>query len=368
MLAAHHFGGIELAGKRRSLADEVVVRDAAGGDLAREAVALVGGAGAGLGALQPPEPEAQHDRGSKYPEPGRGEGRGAEERHRDRVLDGGRAGHGRHGEGGGAQRDRRGHQPMWNVGRLEQGMPHGSEHEERDEQADAAIGDDGARQHHGQDGAPRSEPGRHRLRDDLDRAARLHQFAEQGAEQEDGEELRQEIGGAAHEDLCPARQHRLARQQGGEDGAGRCEQQDAPAAIGEEDQQAECDENPEKPHRSDLFQDAVEQAADIVGRALAEIAGMAGEECLGAGTAFFAKRGRELAFRVQLRRCVELDHLLRRDAVEAHIRPLLGPGDVDVPARRCEEALEHGDAPVDPIRLQTGAKMEGFETLMIVNS
>jgi lambda family phage portal protein len=51
----------------------------------------------------------------------------------------------------------------------------------------------------------------HEVRDRRDRAAVLHQLAEQGGEQEQREELRQEARGAAHEGLGPVCERRLAR-------------------------------------------------------------------------------------------------------------------------------------------------------------
>ena len=54
----------------------------------------------------------------------------------------------RHGEGRGAEHDRRRHQPLRDGGRAEQRLRHRRQHEEGDEQADPAIGDQRAGQHH----------------------------------------------------------------------------------------------------------------------------------------------------------------------------------------------------------------------------
>ena len=50
---------------------------------------LPGHAGPGFGAAKPPQAETEHDDRSDDSEAGRSEGRGAEERHRDRILDAG---------------------------------------------------------------------------------------------------------------------------------------------------------------------------------------------------------------------------------------------------------------------------------------
>ena len=77
--------------------------------------------------------------------------------------------------------------------RAEQLLRHRGEHEEGDEQADAAIGDERAGEHDRQHGAAlRPSRSRHEARDRRDRAAVLHQLAEQGAEQEQRKELREE--------------------------------------------------------------------------------------------------------------------------------------------------------------------------------
>ena len=88
-------------------------------------------------------------------EAGRGKRRGAEERHRDRVLDRWRARQSRHGEGRGAEHDRRRHQPARDCRRAKQRLRHRGEHEEGDEQADAAIGDQRAGEHDREHRAPR---------------------------------------------------------------------------------------------------------------------------------------------------------------------------------------------------------------------
>ena len=56
------------------------------------AIALAPGARTSLRPPEPPHAEAEHDERGDEPKPWRGEGRGAEERHRDRVLNRGRSG------------------------------------------------------------------------------------------------------------------------------------------------------------------------------------------------------------------------------------------------------------------------------------
>ena len=62
-------------------------------------------------------------------------------------------------------------------------------------------------------------------------------------------------------------EQRLAGQSGGKDRGGGREQKDAPAPVGEKDQEPERDQNAEKPHRSD----SLEQDVDVERRALAEV-------------------------------------------------------------------------------------------------
>ena len=146
----------------------------------------------------------------------------------------GRAGQRRHGEGRGAEHDRRRHQPARNGGGAKQRMRHRREDEEGDEQADAAIGDERAGQHHGENHAPLAERFGHEVGDRRDRAAVLHQLAEHGAEQKQRKELRQKPRGTAHEDLRPVAPAaaRPPNSRGNQRG-GRRKQQHAPAAKGE---------------------------------------------------------------------------------------------------------------------------------------
>ncbi len=202
----------------------------------------------GLRAAKPPQPTRQHDRGGDHAEPRRGEGRGAEERHGDGVLQRRRAGQRRHGEGHSAKRDRGRHQPARDIGPLEQAHGHRCENEQGDKETYTAIGDDGAGQDHGEDGTSRPELLGHETRDGFDRAAILHDLAEYGAEQKQREELREELRGAAHEGLGPVRKKRLAGSQSSDQSCKWRDQQHAPAAIGQEDEQSEADEDAEKSH------------------------------------------------------------------------------------------------------------------------
>src|SRR5262249_45215971 len=88
----------------------------------------------------------------------------------------------------------------------------------------------------------------HEFGDGGDRPAILHQFSEQRAEQKQRKELRQEGGGAAHEDLRPTRQQREAGEDRGNQRTGGREQQHTPAPIGEPDQQGEAGQDAEKSH------------------------------------------------------------------------------------------------------------------------
>ncbi len=235
-------GRIERTGGRRALAHDFIL----GRGFRRRSVPLVTFAGlarAAFGEGEPPEPEAERDQRCENAKARRRERRRAEERHGDGVLDRRRPRQHRHGESRGAERDRRRHQPLRHFGGAKQRMRHRREHEEGDEQADAAIGDQRAGENHRQHGPLGPEPLGHEGRDRRHRAGVLHQLAEQRAEQKDREELHDELGGARHERLRPVREHRLPRQPRGDDrGRGR-EQKNAPAAIGEPDEETERDED-----------------------------------------------------------------------------------------------------------------------------
>ena len=115
----------------------------------------------------------------------------------------------RHRERHGAESDRRRHYPEWYVGRPEKTLRHRNEDENRDEEANATIGHDCPSQDHGDHSATCPKLLGHEARDDFDRAAILHELAEQGAEKKQGKELRQELRPPSHEGLRPVREKRL---------------------------------------------------------------------------------------------------------------------------------------------------------------
>ena len=125
---------------------------------------------------------------------------------------------------------------MRDVGSLEQALRHGDENEEGDEQAHAAIGDDGAGESHSEDRTRRPELFGHESGDGFHRAAVVHQLAEECAEEKKRKELREELGGAAHEGFRPMGKQRLSRRGSRDEGRGRRQQQHAPAAIGQPDE------------------------------------------------------------------------------------------------------------------------------------
>jgi hypothetical protein len=135
---------------------------------------------------------------------------------------------------------------------------HWGEDKEGDEQANAAIGDEGAGEHDRQHGAPWTETIGHEIGDGRYRAAVLHQLAEQGAEEKNREELDDEASGAPHEGLRPMGEQRFSGQSGGENRRSRSEQKNAPTPVGEKDQEAETDENAEKSHASNSLQENVD--------------------------------------------------------------------------------------------------------------
>ena len=136
------------------------------------------------------------------------------------------------------------------------------------------------------------------------RAGILHQLAEQGAEQKNREELHDELRRARHEGLRPMRKQRLAGQGGREDRGGRREQEHAPAAVGEPDQQPERDEDAEEPHAVR----SLEQNVEIERRALAEIHRVRVQKRLRGFSPLVAQEGEERPFRVELRGRAEFGH------------------------------------------------------------
>ncbi len=106
---------------------------------------------------------------------------------------------------------------------------HWREHEKRDEKADAAVGDQRARENHGKYRALRTQAFGHVLGDRRYRAAVFHQLAEQRAKKKDRKELHDEARRTAHERLRPMGEQRLAGQSGGQDRGEQEQAADAPA-------------------------------------------------------------------------------------------------------------------------------------------
>src|SRR5262249_15240665 len=125
---------------------------------------------------------------------------------------------------------------------------HRRQHEERDEKANASIGDHRAGDDDREDSAPRAQLLADVAGDGLHRSAVVHQFPEQRAEQEDGEELREESRGAGHEGLRPVREQRLARERGGGEGGERGEQQHAPASVRKTYEEREREQDADESH------------------------------------------------------------------------------------------------------------------------
>ena len=144
----------------------------------------------------------------------------------------------------------------------------GREHEERDEQADPAIGDDRAGEH------DREHRALLPSRSVMNRATAVTEplssisLPNSAPSRNIGKNCARKVRGAAHEDLRPVREQRLAAKGGGDQRRGRRQQQHAPAAKGEPDQQRErrrgCREAPCSALRSS-------STSRSSGRALAEI-------------------------------------------------------------------------------------------------
>ena len=111
-------------------------------------------------------------------------------------------------------------------------MCHGRKHKERNEQTDAAISDESSREHDREHNAAFSQTLCHKVGYGRHRAAVFHELAEDRPEQEERKKLGQEAGGAAHENLRPVGEQRLAAEKRGDQRRGRREQQYAPAAKG----------------------------------------------------------------------------------------------------------------------------------------
>src|SRR4029079_18316173 len=101
------------------------------------------------GAPTRKQPERKHDASRNDAETWGGEGRRAEERHWDGVLQRRGSRQRRHRERHGAESDRRRHYPEWYVGRPEKTLRHRTEDENRDEESTATIGHDCPGQDHG---------------------------------------------------------------------------------------------------------------------------------------------------------------------------------------------------------------------------
>ncbi|MCY1531856.1 hypothetical protein D9M68_670960 [compost metagenome] len=205
------------------------------------AVAFAGGHQLARLGAQPPAAEAEHHQPADQAEDGRGKGVGAEEGAGDGVLDGGGAGQRGHGEREGAQGDGARQKTLGNARLAEQRGADGVDREGHHEQRDAAVGEQAAGQHDGEDGALAAELGDYAVGDGAGRAGVVHQLAEDGAEHEQREELDQVAAQGLHEDLGVGRQHqrrvtgeehRQERHQGSED-------QHVDAAVGEIHQQRE---------------------------------------------------------------------------------------------------------------------------------
>ena len=78
-------GGVEALGNGSPLANKFIVRDGAGG-FCFPSEALASFTRRGFRASEPLQPETQHDDSGDDPEAWSSKGRGAEERHRNRVL------------------------------------------------------------------------------------------------------------------------------------------------------------------------------------------------------------------------------------------------------------------------------------------
>ena len=91
--------------------------------------------------------------------------------------------------------------------------------------------------------------------------------------------------GASHERLRPVSEQRLPGQSSREDGGGGSEQKHAPAPVSEPDQKTESDQDAQKSHASDAF----EQDIEIESGAASEIRAMRLQKRLCGPSPFFAQ-------------------------------------------------------------------------------
>ena len=131
----------------------------------------------------------------------------------------------------------------------EQRVGHRVQRERNDEQAHAAVRKYRAREYDRHHRMCCAHPLGDRARDRKRRPAVVHQLAEHCAEQEEREELDDEATGAGHQRLRPVREQRLARECGGDQRRQRRGEQQAEAAIGEPDDQADRNQNPDEPDK-----------------------------------------------------------------------------------------------------------------------
>ena len=89
---------------------------------------------------------------------------------------------------------------------LNRASPMGASTKKGHEKTDAAISHQGTGQNNGECGPTRSQLLGHEIGDGADRAAVVHQLAEQRSEQKNGKELGNKAGCRRHESLGPVRQ------------------------------------------------------------------------------------------------------------------------------------------------------------------
>ncbi len=183
------------------------------------------------------------------PEPRCGVGRRLEERGRDDVLDLRAPGERVHRERECAERDRAGDQPLGNAALLEHLGSEWIDGEHDDEQRHAAVSQDRAdnddRQH-----CPRlADHMDHRGDDRLREARELDHLAEDRAQHEHREVVLDEADHLVHEHAGEHRQHeRGIGEHDGEERRDRREHDHAVAAIGDEHQEDERQQNDEETH------------------------------------------------------------------------------------------------------------------------
>ena len=196
------------------------------------AITFAAGFGLAIAEVQPEHAEHEDDDRGDNPGDRRRIGVGAVEVGRDDVLDLRGAGDTGHGDGERTGGDTTGDQTLGNVCLLEQVGSERINREHDDEQADAAVSHDHAGENDCEQTIGVADFFHDGVGDRLGQTSVFHDFAEHGAEQEDGEECFDVSDCVTHKKFSVGRQDRQALQGGRQDGKDRGEHDDGESLVG----------------------------------------------------------------------------------------------------------------------------------------